>query len=485
MTIRPDSAGTAVVGFDPVDRRWLPEPEATSLSFATAPELDGELLVDPAARDAAATDLGNIADRRPCAVLRPGSADDVAAMIRFCRAYAITVSTRGQAHTTYGQALSAGLVIETRYLDRIHSLGPELAEVDAGILWKDLVTAAFEHSRTPPAVTGYTALTVGGTLSMGGLGGLVGGLRSGLQVDHVRELEVVTGAGEIERCSPGRNPELFEAVLGGLGQCGVITKAVVELVPARERARTYVLGYTDNAAFFRDLHEVIDRPGIDHVYAELYPPGADPTHKLYATVFYNEGTPPNDEAATGGLSVEPVVDDTGYLDYVFSIDTFVDDMRENVSWDRLLKPWYDVWLPGSAIENYVAEVHPALTPRDIGPYGISLIYPQRRKHLTRPYPRVPEPDGSSWVFVLDLNTTSAEPGPDPVFVEEMLDRNARMFSRARDEFGAVLYPIGSVRFTAEDWRTHYGERWPAFCAAKTKFDPGGVLCPGPGIFPNN
>ncbi|MGI5350353.1 FAD-binding protein [Streptomyces sp. CA-250714] len=448
-----------------------------------APALDGELLVDGVSRQAYATDLGNITTNEPCAVLRPGSAQDIAAMIRFCRSHGIAVSVRGRASTTLGQTLSGGLVIDTRSLDRIHSIGPDVAEVDAGVSWKDLVNAAFESSPrlTPPVITAYTSLSVGGTLSVGGLGGLVGALRTGLQGDHVRELEVVTGAGDIERCSATHRADLFDAVLGGLGQCAVITKAVVELVPAKERARTYQLGYTDNAAFFSDMRSLMERPCIDHVYATLQPPGAEPTHRLYATVVHDPADPPSDEVALKGVTAKPVIHDSSYLDYVFTIDRFVDGMRETADWDRLAKPWYDVWLPGDAMEDYVAEIHPTLTERDLGPYGISLIYPQRRSHFARPHPPRPEPDGSPWVYVLDINTTADSPEPDPDFVKEMLDRNDRWFARARDHYGAVLYPIGSLRFTAQDWRTHFGDLWPAFSAAKDRYDPDALLTPGPGI----
>ncbi|WP_194836630.1 FAD-binding protein [Nocardia sp. XZ_19_369] len=477
------SEKSAVIGFDPIERNWVTG-TAASASFADAPALAGELLVDDESRTAVATDLGNITNHKPAAVLRPRTADDIAAMVRFCRAHDISVSVRGQAHTTLGQGLSDGLVIENRYLNRIHAIGQDVAEVDAGILWKDLVDAAYERTPklTPPAVTGYTSLTVGGTLSVGGLGGLVGALNTGLQVDHVRELEVVTGTGAIERCSAERKPDLFEAVLGGLGQCGIITKAVLDLVPATERARTYVLEYTDNADFFRDVRTLIERPVIDHVYAELYSPESAPTHRLYATVLYDPATPPDDQVAAEGLTIAPLIDDTSYLDYVYKIDTLVDGMRETVNWDRLVKPWYDVWLSGAVVEDYVAEVQSQLTARDIGPFGISLLYPQRRSHMTRPYPPVPEANGSDWVFVLDINTVAETPGIDPAFIEEMLDRNDRMFAHARAEYGAVLYPIGSLRFTAQDWRAHYGDKWTAFRAAKTRYDPSGLLARGLHIF---
>ena len=68
-------------------------------------------------------------------------------------------------------------------------------------------------------------------------GGVFAGPRSGngslgLQVDHVQELEVVTGDGQIVSCSDERNSDLFNAMLGGLGQCGIITKIVMRLMAA-------------------------------------------------------------------------------------------------------------------------------------------------------------------------------------------------------------------------------------------------------------
>ncbi|KAF5939038.1 hypothetical protein HYC85_023297 [Camellia sinensis] len=44
-----------------------------------------------------------------------------------------------------------------------------------------------------------------------------------------------TGKGEILTCSKEQNSELFHAVLGGLGQFGIITRARIALEPAPER----------------------------------------------------------------------------------------------------------------------------------------------------------------------------------------------------------------------------------------------------------
>jgi cytokinin dehydrogenase len=72
------------------------------------PPLDGRLLTDIATRSADAHDEGNIITQTPAAVLRPGSARDVATMAQFCRPRRIKVAMRGQAHTRFGQGPRRG-----------------------------------------------------------------------------------------------------------------------------------------------------------------------------------------------------------------------------------------------------------------------------------------------------------------------------------------------------------------------------------------
>jgi cytokinin dehydrogenase len=179
------AATVLVAGFDQTGRRWVAAADADP-NTAPLPALDGVVVTDDAVRTADSSDEGNIVHRRPWAVLRPGSVDDIAAMIRYCRQYAIQVAARGEAHTVYGQSLvEGGLVIETRWLDTIHRIGPDTADVDAGVLWKTILPAAVNRGLTPPVFTGYIELTVGGTLSVGGIS--TDG-RQGAQVDNVRAL---------------------------------------------------------------------------------------------------------------------------------------------------------------------------------------------------------------------------------------------------------------------------------------------------------
>jgi FAD/FMN-containing dehydrogenase len=81
-------------------------------------------------------------------------------------------------------------------------------------------------------LTDYLELSVGGTLSAGGIGGATH--RHGRQVDHVRSLEVLTPDGRIVIRGPG--DELFDRVRGGAGRPGIIPRATLPLVPAPTHA---------------------------------------------------------------------------------------------------------------------------------------------------------------------------------------------------------------------------------------------------------
>jgi cytokinin dehydrogenase len=474
------AALATVAGFDPVSKSWVTEAAASSSPFKRIPDLDGQLLLDTASRAARSTDAGNIAHETPAAVLLPGSASDVAKMVRFCNRHGIKAAARGQAHTTFGQGLvGGGLVIDMATLSAIYSIGPDRADVGAGALWKDLTTQAFAVGLTPPVLTGFLGLSVGGTLSVGGISSC--NVR-GAQIDHVKELEVVTGEGEIVRCSERQQRDLFEAVLGGLGQCGIITRAVVDLVPAFPLARAFVLNYVDNGLFFDDLRVLLERGEMDFVFNLWVPDGAGGwIYQLNCVKLFEPTNPPNNAYLLRGLHYDAASappQDVPYLAYVTQVDGAIAYFKQIGLWDGVLHPWSDTFLPGWAAERFVGDVLPTLAPEDVGMTGFMLLLPQKRAKFRRPQLRVPD---GEWFYLFDILTANAVPGPDAAFTSRMLKRNRRLFEKAR-ALGGTRYPIGSVPFSKLDWVRHYGERYFQFASLKRRFDPEGVLTPGVNIF---
>ncbi len=213
------SAAAAVVGFDTVLRGWVSAAELPRGRFALAegfPVFDGSLLTDGASLAAAADDYGHMVHRQPSAVLKPGSVNDVVEMVRFARRNGIKVAARGQGHSTQGQAqVEAGVVVDMSTLAAVREVNPADALVEGGARWIDLLQQTIPQGLTPPTLVDFIELSIGGTLSLGGIGGQA--FRHGPQVDNVLELQVVTGEGELVTCSLSHNRTLFDAARSGLG----------------------------------------------------------------------------------------------------------------------------------------------------------------------------------------------------------------------------------------------------------------------------
>jgi cytokinin dehydrogenase len=455
----------------------------TELPALEGRSLDGTLHRDLDTRRRYASDAGRTVTGLPAAVLRPGSVADVARVVAHCRLHGVPVAARGLGNTTGGQSLvPGGVVVDTRALSGVRAIGPEHAVVGAGTTWLELARAADAHGLAIPVATGYLGLTVGGTLSVGGVPPAIA---TGAQVDHVRELEVVTGDGVLRRCSPSAEPELFAAVLAGLGQFGIITGATVGLVPAPSRVRGYSVPYTDPAAFFADLRTLVRRGEVSEVYGDWWRPGeTGEVHHLNAFVFTAPGEVVDDAHVLRGLSVPPAaatVREAGYLEHVCRIDDAVADLRAGLGWDDLVKPWVTVWLPDARVEAVVGAVLADLAPHDVGVGGFVLLYSHHRAAFTRPSLRLPAPDGSELVHLFTV-MTAGPPGADAGFAAAMRERNRRFVARAVAA-GGTRYPIGTVTYDAADWRAHYGDRWPHLAALKHRYDPAAVLTPGPGVFP--
>jgi FAD/FMN-containing dehydrogenase len=468
-----------VFGFDPVNRRWISVAEAAP--FHHLPPLEGSIVTDPASLAHYAQDAGSIIHNTPIAVLIPGSVRDIQKMVRFCKRHNIKVACRGQGHTTFGQAqVEGGLVIDMATINKIHSISTTCADVEAGATWKQLVTTAVPQGATCPVLTGYINLSIGGTLSVGGISPMN---RRGAQVDHIHEAWVVTGEGELEHCSARHNRDLFEAVLAGLGQCGIIVRVVMDMIPVQPNARTFLINYVDNALFFDDLRTLVEREEFDGVYMLGAPDGMGGwVRQINAIKYFSGSTPPDPNHLLRGLNVPPsaaTIQDQPYLEQVLSVDVVIDFLKTIGLWEGVLHPWYDMWLPDDVAESFVGDTLDGMTPEDVGPTGFLLLFPLKASAFTRPLFRVPKQ--SRYVYLFDILTAAATPGPDPEFEAEMLARNRALFEEARD-LGGTRYPIGSVEFSHADWVRHYGRAWNDFKRAKKQYDPGNILGPGPGIF---
>ena len=151
-------------------------------------------------RAEASTDFGHLIHREPRAVAQPVSPEEVASQLRLARSERLKVAARGQGHSIYGRSLSEdGIVVNMGRLSSIRDLQADRVVVGAGATWKSVLDATLPQGLTPPVLTNYLGLSVGGTIAVGGIGG--SSSRYGMQTDNVLELDVVTGDGRELTCS--------------------------------------------------------------------------------------------------------------------------------------------------------------------------------------------------------------------------------------------------------------------------------------------
>jgi FAD/FMN-containing dehydrogenase len=431
------------------------------------------LLTDKESTVAAADDYGRVAPTQPpYAVVRPTGAADVAEALRLAAARALPVAVRGRGRSVHGRTLAAdGIVIDMSALSTVHEVGEDRVTVDAGAPWSAVVDATLEHGLTPAVLTDFLSVSVGGTLSFAGLGSA--SHRHGAQTDQVLELEVVTGDGRTRICSRDRDPELFHAVLGGLGQVGVITKVTLRLIPAPQRVRLYRTTFDSADDLVTEQGRLLRTGAFDHLEGWI-PPGPDGwLYAVDAAVQYDPARRrPDDEALLALLNRprETVrITDTTYRKFLYRLGA--EDTFPCVTTDTPhAHPWFAVFLPPGAVTEYVERLTAEVPPSDMGAMGTIEVYPLSTERLTTPLFRMPE--GEPVVFMVAFFPCGPEDDPD--WARRTATANRTRSERAR-ALGGTSDPVGAVARTAEDWSAHFGPQWPRLTAAMRRYDPDGVL----------
>ena len=180
---------------------------------------------DDADYDAVRTELvwnGDI-DRRPWAIARALSADDVAIAVKLARATGRELAVRGGGHNFSGSCTADdAIMIDLGALSAV-SVDPvaATARCGGGTRWAQLDAATQAHGlAVPGGVVSHTG--VGGLTLGGGIGWLT--RTAGLSCDSLLSAEVVTAGGNVVRASAEENPDLFWALRGGGGNFGVVTE---------------------------------------------------------------------------------------------------------------------------------------------------------------------------------------------------------------------------------------------------------------------
>ena len=440
-------------------------------SAAEMPSREGQ-------RTEASTDFGRLIHRLPRTVAEPMSGAEVASLLRRAKSESLKVAARGQGHSIYGRALCEdGIVIDMGRLRAIRDVRPDRVVVEAGATWQNVLDATLPQGLTPPVLTNYLGLSVGGTLAVGGIGG--SSSRYGMQTDNILGLDIVTGDGHEVTCSVESNPNAFDAIRSGLGQCGIVTRATLRLVRAPERVCRFQLFYPGLSELIADQRRALAEQRFDQLQGAILPDSAGGwRYQLEGAVFHDGSRPPNDAALLKGLSdtrSAAVISDLTYGEDAAAFAKFEALLRSKGQWTTP-KPWLLTFLPGSTAEQLAREMLAELTPADVGPFGRITCYPMQTQACRTPLFRLPDES-----VVFPFNVIRMPPSDDPAVAERMVAQNRTLYDRLRSA-GATLYPVSAFPMSHDDWKHHFGPGWARFVEIKQRLDPANLLTPGYAIF---
>ena len=175
------------------------------------------------------------------AVVRPGSTEEVAAVVRLAAARGMPVIPQGGNTSLCGgatpDASGRAIILSLRRLDRVRAIDTanDTMEVEAGCVLQKVQQAAREAGRLfPLSLAAEGSCTIGGNLATNAGGTQV--LRYGNTRELALGLEVVTAAGEIWHGLRGLRKDntgydLRDLFIGSEGTLGVITAATLKLYP--------------------------------------------------------------------------------------------------------------------------------------------------------------------------------------------------------------------------------------------------------------
>lgn len=467
----------------------------------------------------ASRDFGNQIHSHPLAVVHPKSVTDISEILthvwQMGPASELTVAARGHGHSLQGQAQARGGVIinmESLRQDQemqVYYRGVQFPYVDvsAGELWINILHETLKYGLAPKSWTDYLHLTVGGTLSNAGISGQA--FRHGPQISNVRQLEVVTGKGEVLICSQEQNADLFHAVLGGLGQFGIITRARISLERAPKMVKWIRVLYSDFSTFARDQERLISASKtFDYIEGLViknktgllnnWRTSFDPQDPVQASHFVSDGRTlycleltknlypekfdtvnQEIEDLLSQLSYIPstlFMSEVPYIDFLDRVHASELILRSKGLWD-LPHPWLNLLVPKSKIQHFANEVFGnILSDTNNGPV---LVYPIHKSKVDNRTSFVCPDEDIIYLVAFLSHANPSSNGTDSL--QHVLTQNKRILDFCEVSHLGVKQYLPHYT-TQEQWRTHFGPKWEVFVQRKSVYDPLAMLAPGQNIF---
>lgn len=186
-------------------------------------------------------------------IVAPASTEEVAAVVKYCSENDIAITPQGGNTGLVGGQIPAGyeILLSLKRMRRIRAVEPlnNTMTVDAGVTLAEAQEAAKDAGRLFPLSIGSEgSCQIGGVISTNAGG--VNVLRYGNTRDLVLGIEAVTPSGDIwnglkRLRKDNTGYDLKQLFIGGEGTLGIVTGAVLKLLPAPADKVTVIAGVND------------------------------------------------------------------------------------------------------------------------------------------------------------------------------------------------------------------------------------------------
>ncbi|MGY0372776.1 FAD-binding oxidoreductase [Clostridium sp. JNZ J1-5] len=196
-------------------------------------------------------ELGGISNY-PDVLVRVHTTEEISKIMKYAYEKTIPVVARGSGTGLVGASvpLQGGIMIETTEMNHILELDEEnlTLTLEPGVLLMEISKFVEEHDLFYPPDPGEKSATIGGNISTN-----AGGMRAvkyGVTRDYVRGLEVVLPngdvlelGGKVVKNSSGYS--LKDLIIGSEGTLGIVTKAILKLLPLPKKAISLLIPFKD------------------------------------------------------------------------------------------------------------------------------------------------------------------------------------------------------------------------------------------------
>ncbi|MDH7513181.1 MAG: FAD-binding oxidoreductase [Clostridiales bacterium] len=216
----------------------------------------------------------------PEVVVKPGRAEEVAAVLELASHERIPVTPRGGATGLCGGCVPVygGIVLSLERMNRIIELDRDnqMAVVEPGVTLGEFNRAVEEAGLSFPPHPGDESAQIGGLIATNAGGSRA--VKYGVIRNYVRGLEVVLPQGEIIRLGgklmkTSTGYSLLQLLIGSEGTLGVITRAVIQLLPALPVTRSLVIPFADIGAAIETVPLLLGRKitplAVEFIEAEV------------------------------------------------------------------------------------------------------------------------------------------------------------------------------------------------------------------------